>query len=106
MNLFHSAFSACSLRPGAVVPEVSKSAAQRAAPQVLVNAKNMPAIGTCAKVVSISKACNRVYEDSYHLKENSRDSEAAHVSVGVSDMSSVFPDLVYAAFLSSTCLSF
>jgi len=42
----HSAFLACSLRPGAVVPVLSRSAAHKAAPQVLVKAKKMPAIGT------------------------------------------------------------
>lgn len=42
----HSAFFACSLKLGAVVLPLSRSAAQRAAPTVLVKEKNSPATGT------------------------------------------------------------
>ena len=51
-SFLYSAFLACSLRPGAVVPVLSRSAAHRAAPQVLVKAKKMPAIGTISRRVA------------------------------------------------------
>lgn len=50
MGSDHLVFSASSLRPGAVVSLDSRSAAQRAAPHVLVNAKKMPATGTYTDV--------------------------------------------------------
>jgi hypothetical protein len=75
-DYLHSAFFACSLRPGAVVPVDSRSAAQRAAPQVLVKAKKMPAIGTYTNLWLAMKLLLVFHLVTYHLKKDGRDAEA------------------------------
>jgi hypothetical protein len=71
-----------------VVPVLSRSAAHKAAPQVLVKAKKMPAIGTISRrVAGMPKLLG-------------------YVSGFQTNKASNKTHLVYAAFFSSTCLSF
>lgn len=90
-----------------MVPVLSRSAAQSAAPQVFVNANKIPATGTYANLISF---CLMPRQRSFMLtisRSTAGIPKLGRLSVIHSETLVLeLAHLVYAAFFSSTCLSF